>query len=89
MGDIEEVEEQKMAHFLSGMNYNIYGMVELYPFSYFYTLCSLCLKFETQTKRGYEANSSLEDANTKIDASTSVDANGSLVVGAKMFIVGS
>lgn len=39
--------------------------------------------FETQTKKGYEANYSLDVANTKTETSTSVDVNGFSVVGVK------
>ena len=50
LGDVEESEEQKMAHFTSGLNYNIAGIVELYPCFDFDALCSLCLKVESQGK---------------------------------------
>lgn len=66
LGEIEEVEEQKMDRFLRGVNYIIYFMVKLYPYYDFDTLCSLCLKLEAQTKKSCEANFSLEDMNTKV-----------------------
>ncbi|KAI3789955.1 hypothetical protein L2E82_02762 [Cichorium intybus] len=67
MGDIEEIEEQKMARFLRGLNYNVANTVELYPYADFETLCSLCLKLEAQvkTKYGGGSSSSLESAKSK------------------------
>ncbi|KAI3740084.1 hypothetical protein L2E82_30502 [Cichorium intybus] len=67
MGDIEEIEEQKMARFLRGLNYNVANMVELYPYADFETLCSLCLKLEAQVKTKYGGGSScsLESAKSK------------------------
>ena len=50
MGDIDEVEEQKMSRFLRGFNLNIVNIVDLYPYSDFDTLCGLCLKLENQEK---------------------------------------
>lgn len=58
MGEIEEVEDQKMTRFLRGLNYNIANTVELYPYSDFDTLCGLCLKLESQGKMKYGGNSS-------------------------------
>lgn len=37
LGNIEEVEEQRMTCFLRGLNYNISNTVELYPYSDFET----------------------------------------------------
>jgi len=50
MGDIEEVEEQKMTHFIKGLNYNIANTVELYPYTSYEELCGLCVKVEAQVK---------------------------------------
>ncbi|XP_074265620.1 uncharacterized protein LOC141588062 [Silene latifolia] len=58
MGELEEVEEQKMSRFLRGLNYNIASSVELYPYSDFDTLCGLCLKVESQGKSKYGGGSS-------------------------------
>ncbi|XP_074293015.1 uncharacterized protein LOC141619902 [Silene latifolia] len=50
MGELEENEEQKMSRFLRGLNRHIANTVELYPYSDFDTLCTLCLKIEAQGK---------------------------------------
>ncbi|XP_056698272.1 uncharacterized protein [Spinacia oleracea] len=60
MGGLEEIEEQKMARFLRGLNFNIASIVELYPYSDFDGLCGLCLKLENQGKSKYGAGSSTE-----------------------------
>ncbi|XP_052622996.1 uncharacterized protein LOC128128159 [Lactuca sativa] len=67
MGDIEEIEEQKMTRFLKGLNYNIANVVELYPYADFGTLCGLCLKLEGQAKARYggSSSSSLESPKSK------------------------
>ncbi|XP_074284242.1 uncharacterized protein LOC141608797 [Silene latifolia] len=60
MGELEEIEEQKMARFLRGLNNNIASVVEMYPYSDFDTLCGLCLKLESQGKNKYGEGSSTE-----------------------------
>ncbi|XP_052627624.1 uncharacterized protein LOC128134186 [Lactuca sativa] len=67
IGDIEEIEEQKMTRFLKGLNYNIANVVELYPYADFGTICGLCLKFEGQAKARYggSSSSSLENPKSK------------------------
>ncbi|XP_074305313.1 uncharacterized protein LOC141640409 [Silene latifolia] len=65
MGELEEIEEQKMARFLRGLNYNIANVVELYPYSDFDTLCGLCLKLESQGKTKYGGGSNSESGKTK------------------------
>ncbi|XP_074298803.1 uncharacterized protein LOC141629745 [Silene latifolia] len=65
MGELEEVEEQKMSRFLRGLNYNIASSVELYPYSDFDTLCGLCLKLESQGKSKYEGGSSSDSEKNK------------------------
>ena len=50
IGDVEEVEEQKMTRFLKGLNYNISNVVELLPFTTFEELCGVCVKIEAQVK---------------------------------------
>lgn len=56
MGDIEEIKEQKIACFLSGLIYTIKPTVELYPYANFETLCNLCLKVDAQGKSRYGAS---------------------------------
>ncbi|XP_074297562.1 uncharacterized protein LOC141628302 [Silene latifolia] len=65
MGELEEMEEQKIARFLRGLNYNIASTVELYQFSDFDTLCSLCLKVESQVKSKYGSGSNSESSKPK------------------------
>ncbi|XP_074278625.1 uncharacterized protein LOC141602220 [Silene latifolia] len=65
MGELEEVEEQKMSRFLRGLNYNIASSVELYPYSDFDTLCGLCLKVESQGKSKYGGGSSSDSGKNK------------------------
>ena len=67
MGDIEEIEDQKLARFLRGLNTNVSNTVELYPYADFETLCGLCLKLEAQVKAKYGggSSSSLESAKNK------------------------
>ncbi|XP_074288811.1 uncharacterized protein LOC141613966 [Silene latifolia] len=65
MGELEEVEEQKMSRFLRGLNYNIASSVELYPYSDFDTLCGLCLKVESQGKSKYGGGSSSDSGKSK------------------------
>ena len=48
MGEVEENVEQKMARFMRGMNRNLANAVELYPYTDFDGLCSLCEKMEGQ-----------------------------------------
>ena len=60
MGEIEEIEEQKLSRFLRGLNYNIANTVDLYPYSDFDTLCGLCLKLENQGKAKYGGGSSMD-----------------------------
>lgn len=60
MGEIDEVEEQKMSRFLRGLNTNLSNIVELYPCADFDTLCSLCLKLESQGKMRYGSGTSTE-----------------------------
>ena len=57
LGDMEEIEEQRMSRFLRGLNFNISSVVEMYPYSDFDTLCSLCLKVEAQSKQRYGSSS--------------------------------
>ena len=61
MGDIEEVEEQKMSRFLRGLNSNIANVVDLYPYAELETLCGLCLKLKNQGKK-FVGGSSLDSA---------------------------
>lgn len=42
-----------MARFICGLNYNISGMVELYPCFDFDVFCSLSLKVKAQKKAMY------------------------------------
>ncbi|XP_074284012.1 uncharacterized protein LOC141608569 [Silene latifolia] len=65
MGELEEVEEQKMARFLRGLNTNIANTVELYPYSDFDTLCGLCLKLETQGKNKFGGGSNTDYSKNK------------------------
>ncbi|XP_074278562.1 uncharacterized protein LOC141602155 [Silene latifolia] len=65
MGELEEVEEQKIALFLRGLYYNIASTVELYQYSDFVTLCSLCLKVESQGKPKYGSGSNSESSKPK------------------------
>ncbi|XP_074303669.1 uncharacterized protein LOC141638156 [Silene latifolia] len=65
MGELEEIEEQKIARFLRGLNYNIASTVELYQYSDFDTLCSLCLKVESQGKTKYGSGSNSESSKPK------------------------
>ncbi|XP_074293100.1 uncharacterized protein LOC141620018 [Silene latifolia] len=65
MGELEEIEEQKIARFLRGLNYNIASTVELYQYSDFDTLCSLCLKVESQGKPKYGSRSNSESSKPK------------------------
>ncbi|XP_074302274.1 uncharacterized protein LOC141633751 [Silene latifolia] len=65
MGELEEVEEQKMSRFLRGLNYNIASSVELYPYSDFDTLCGLCLEVESQGKSKYGGGSSSDSGKNK------------------------
>ncbi|XP_074277430.1 uncharacterized protein LOC141601068 [Silene latifolia] len=50
MGEIVEIEEQKMARFCRGLNRNITKVVELQPYASFDMLCTLSLKVESQLK---------------------------------------
>ncbi|XP_074288627.1 uncharacterized protein LOC141613782 [Silene latifolia] len=50
MEDLVEDEDIRMARFLRGLNLNIAHVVELHNYSDFDTLCSMCLKVETQGK---------------------------------------
>ncbi|XP_074318277.1 uncharacterized protein LOC141655077 [Silene latifolia] len=65
MGELEEIEEQKMARFLRGLNSNVASTVELYPYSDFDTLCGLCLKLEAQGKTKYGGGSSSDSRKPK------------------------
>ncbi|XP_074314112.1 uncharacterized protein LOC141649318 [Silene latifolia] len=65
MGELEEIEEQKIARFLRGLNYNIASTVELYQYFDFDTLCSLCLKVESQGKTKYGSGSNSESSKPK------------------------
>ncbi|XP_074288847.1 uncharacterized protein LOC141613996 [Silene latifolia] len=50
VSDLEELEEQKMARFLRGLNKNIANTVELQNYDSYDRLCQLCLKVESQSK---------------------------------------
>ena len=65
MGEVEEIEEQKMSRFLRGLNYSIANSVELYPYADFDTLCGLCLKLEAQGKVKYGVSSNSDYAKNK------------------------
>lgn len=51
MCDVEEREEQTMARFLGGLNYEIRDKVELQPTLSFHELCKLATMVESQGKR--------------------------------------
>lgn len=81
LGDVEEAEEQKMARFLHRLNYKIFGMVELYPYSDFDTLCSLCLKLEAQGKAMYVGSFRSDFFNPKpwVESETSMKVTATTV----------
>ncbi|KAK9668705.1 hypothetical protein RND81_13G079800 [Saponaria officinalis] len=50
MGEVDEIEEQKMVRFCRRLNRNIANVVDLQPYASFDMLCTLCLKVEAQLK---------------------------------------
>ncbi|XP_074313684.1 uncharacterized protein LOC141648874 [Silene latifolia] len=85
MGEIEEIEEQRMARFFRGLNHNIAHVVELQSYSNFDTLCNLCLRVEAWQKnsRPGASTSSRASAWGKFDAQKQIATNPSVNVGAK------
>lgn len=64
MGDIEEIEDKNVSRFLRGLNFNIFNIVELYPYADIDTLCCLCSKVEAQSKPKH-GNSCVESSKVK------------------------
>ncbi|XP_074289344.1 uncharacterized protein LOC141614497 [Silene latifolia] len=56
MCDVNELEEQKMARFMRGLNRPIANVVDMYPYVSFDDLCSLSLKVEKQQKTARTAS---------------------------------